>query len=105
MNYLGKAKLVESRHASGQRVKSWDLSQWGGPLVFMGPVGQALPGGTTDRGTLRLETATGRVFNLEAGDPPPSTGTVGYTQRPLNLLTLVGVVGASLLLGKMRRRR
>lgn len=102
MIYLGEARLTEEDHATGERVRSWDLGAFGGPTVFMGPVDQALPVGTTDRGGLRLDTFTGAVWRLEEGDPPPTLGKAGEV---LSLWPLVLVVGAAWLLGTAARGR
>ncbi len=100
---LGKAKLVENEHATGVTVKSWDLSPWGGPMVFLGPITQPLPppGTTVDRDNLRLDTGTGDVWQLEAGDPPPKVGMPGavgtaFKFGPLAAAAIIGLVFASL---------
>lgn len=104
---LGKAKLIEHRHATGIEVKSWDLSPWGGPRVFLGAVTQPLPepGTTVDRGTLRLDTGTGEVWKLEPGDPGPKIGAAGVARRALGLGTLGLAAAAGLLLAGMMGRR
>lgn len=102
MKYLGDARLVESTHPDGARVRSWDLTTFGGPRVFMGPVTQELPVGTTDRGTLRLDTFTGSVWMLEEGDPPPTLGVPGMA---IALWPFVLVMAGAWFLGSAARRR
>ncbi len=105
MKYLGEAKLVESDRTVGGktvRAQSWDLRPWGGPAVFMGPVEQQLPVGTTDRGTLRLDTFSGSVWRLEAGDPPPTLGVPGVA---LSLWPFLLVTGLAWMFGSAARRR
>jgi len=105
VKYLGEARLVESDRTVGGktvRVRSWDLRTWGGPMVFMGPVEQQLPVGTTDRGNLRLDTFTGSVSMLEEGDPPPTLGKPGMA---IALLPFLLVTGLAWVLGSAARRR
>lgn len=102
MRYLGQADLVESIHETGARVRSYDLSPWGGPPVFMGPVEQPLPTGTLDRGNLRLETLTGGVWLLQEGDPLPTIGAPGGALR---LWPFLAIAGVAWFLGNAARRR
>lgn len=107
MIYLGLAKLVEATHPTGIRVKSWDLTPWGGPEVFLGAITQPMPpiGTTVDRGGLRLDTNRGRVWKLEEGDPGPRFGTPGLLGA-VNMQTLaMFAVGAYVLSGMMGVRR
>lgn len=104
---LGQAKLIEHRHTTGALVKSWDLSPWGGPRVFLGPVTQPMPepGTTVDRGTLRLDTGTGEVWKLEEGDPKPKIGLPGVASGALNAGILGMAAAAGLLLAVLMGRR
>lgn len=101
MKSLGQAELVDRLHETGALVRYWDLTPFGGPMVFMGPVTQQLPVGTIDRGNLRLDTYTGAVWVLEAGDPKPTIGSPGAA---LSLLPFIAVVGVAWFLGRARRR-
>ena len=107
MKLLGTAKLVESTHVTGARVKSWDLTPFGGPLVFMGRVESPLPAGTTDRGNLRLELNTGKVWQLEGGEPGPTAGPPGTAGAPVRMMPLLLIAFAAYFFGLtgLRRRR
>ena len=99
MKLLGTAKLYEHTHqATNEPVRSYDLTPWGELPVFLGPVSMELPTGTTDRGNLRIELQTGKVFILETGDPPPSLGKPGAVFPAVPLL-----VGGLVLVSMMRR--
>lgn len=102
MKLLGTAKLYEHRHESTGAgitlVRSYDLTPWGELPVFLGPIDQPLPTGTTDRGNLRIELQTGKVFILEPGDPAPSQGYAGAV-FPMVALAVGGLV----LLSMFRR--
>lgn len=91
MKLLGTAKLFEHRHETGALVRSYDLTPWGELPVFLGPIDQELPTGTTDRGNLRIELQTGKVFILEPGDPAPSQGKAGAV-FPMVALVVGGLV-------------
>ena len=102
MKLLGTAKLYEYiNDATGKLVRAYDLTPWGELPVFLGAVTMPLPTGTTDRGNLRIELQTGKVFLLEAGDPPPTQGQPGVAFPTVPL-----IVGGALLLfwlGQSRR--
>lgn len=104
MKYLGKAKLVEHPHESGITAKSWDLSPWGGPMVFLGAATSPLPpaGTTVDKANLRVDTGTGEVWQLELGDPPPSVGRTGKIGGPFQLLPLLGIAWFAWFMAKRR---
>lgn len=105
MKLLGVAPLVESVHESGKRVKSVDLGPFGGPSVFLGPVEQPIVTGTLDRGPLRLELPSRKVFQLASGDPPPTIGGRGFASGPLKWLPLFAGVAAFLWLQNLKVRR
>lgn len=106
MEFLGVAKLTHGVHSSGMLTKSWDLTPWGGPMVFLGPLTQPLPTGTTDKGDLRIELNTGKVWRLVPGDAPPTVGPPGeVTQTPLRGAWMLAVAGGALLLAAATRRR
>lgn len=98
MKLLGTAKLYEHRHETGALVRSYDLTAWGELPLFLGPVDQELPVGTTDRGNLRIELQTGKVFILEPGDPLPSLGKAGAVFPVVAM-----VVGLLVVLSMFRR--
>ena len=105
MEYLGVAKLVEHKHETGVTVKSWDLTPWGGPLVFLGPVTSPLPpkGTTVDRGTLRVDTGSGEVWKLEGGEAPPAVGPTGRGGTPIGMVPLALVALGALWLARKGR--
>lgn len=101
MKLLGTAKLIEYRSkATGLLVREYDLTPWGALPIFLGAVTMALPTGTTDRGNLRVELQTGKVFLLEAGDPAPTQGEPGTVFPTVPL-----IVGGALLLFWLGQRR
>ena len=71
-------------------------------MVFMGLTSSPLAVGTVDRGNIRLDTQTGEVWILEAGDPPPTIGAAGGA---MSLTPLLWIVGGAIALGMMGRRR
>ena len=99
MKLLGTAKLYEHRHETGAPVRSYDLTPWGELPLFLGPIEQELPVGTTDRGNLRIELQTGKVFILEPGDPAPSLGKAGA------VFPMVALVAGGLVLLSLFRNR
>lgn len=113
MKAIGKAQLIDVAHSSGVPSKAWDLKPFGGPEVFMGAKTQPLPATDTfvDRGGLRLNARNGDVFQLEAGDPPPTVGSTGKIGLfSLRTALIVGVVaymlaGGGVLKGLFGRGR
>lgn len=116
MNRIGKAQLITYKHSTGIQAQGWALNPWIPNLVLhMGAAGSPLPppGSTVDRGMLRIDTGTGDVYQLVAGDPPPKLGPTGGPTQPgagisgalKRPLTLVVVAVAAWLAWKTIRKR
>lgn len=119
MKALGQAKLVQTTNSTGATVKAWDLTPFGGTLLQLGLVNSPLPpeGTTVDRTLpngriLRVEVASGGVFEVKASDPPPTVGATGgvpmkaagFFAGPRAMALVAGVVVAWWMFGRRRRR-
>lgn len=106
MQLLGKAPLIEHTHETGRRVRSADLSPFGGPAVFLGPIEQKITTGSVDRGVLRLVLPSLDVFQLAPGDPPPTIGGKGVGSTAfVKWLPIAAGVAAFLWLRQLKMRR
>ena len=119
MERIGTAQLTQTTNASGATVKAWDLRPFGGDLLHLGLVSTPMPpGGTTADRTLsngrilRVDVSNGDVYEVKAGDPPPTVGPTGgpaatmgggMFRSPMILAAIAGIAFA--FLGRRKRRR
>lgn len=119
MERIGTAQMIQTTNAAGATVKAWDLRPFGGDTLQLGLVSSPLPpaGTTADRTLsngriLRVDVSNGDVYEVKAGDPPPTVGPTGgpaammsgggLLRSPMMLAALAGIAFA--FFGRKRRR-
>jgi hypothetical protein len=115
MERIGTAIIVQTLNSTGAVVKAWDLRPFGGDLLHVGLAESPLPpaGTTSDRTLangriLRVDVGEGGVFEVKAGDPPPTLGPIGGPKATMGGLLgkpLFLAIAAGVLFAFMGRRR